>query len=551
MRSTTVLKKRFLQIYLLSVLIVVLLAIQIGGAAVQGGWFAGEPEVKIAAQNCYERTLRVVGDIDFAPYSSVKEDGSLTGHDIECINEVANRLQVNVEIRLMTWAKVVQEVKNGDADIVMGLESISNRNDGLMITSIIADDAFVVYGKTPISGVNDLKHARIAILNGNTEVDIYGIEGNARRYDTYTEELDALERGEIDYAVMRASVAKMLIQQKGYTDLLQVFAMMDSGLGLGVREGEKALAAELDSAIREMQMDGTLSALQLKWLTTYVFTKTFSEVLRENSSFYLMTTFVILLSLAGIWILSEWEREEAREEQAERELATSQAELALKKAELAKNQMELADGRARIILSQIQPHFLFNALGTIGQLCRKNPVLASTAIDAFARYLRTNLESVQNVKMVSFSTELQHVKTYLWLEQMRFGDDLRVVYEVECAEFLLPPLSVQPMVENAVKHGLGRKDDGGVVTIRSRELADVWLIQVEDDGVGFDEKAALEDGRVHIGIENVRRRLQFMCGGSLTIESRSGSGTLVSIRVPKAERPVGKAGGKQAKEELQ
>ena len=143
------------------------------------------------------------------------------------------------------------------------------------------------------------------------------------------------------------------------------------------------------------------------------------------------------------------------------------------------------------------------------------------------------------------------MKTYLWLEQMRFGDDLRVVYEVECAEFLLPPLSVQPMVENAVKHGLGRKDDGGVVTIRSRELADVWLIQVEDDGVGFDEKAALEDGRVHIGIENVRRRLQFMCGGSLTIESRSGSGTLVSIRVPKAERPVGKAGGKQAKEELQ
>ncbi len=528
MHSSAFSKRHFLQLYLLSILIVGLLAAQIGNAVIQGGWFAGVPEVKIVADNSYERTLRVVGDIDFAPYSSVADNGSYTGHDIECINEVANRLGVNVEIHLTTWTKATEAVKNGSADIVMGLESISNRNDGLMITSIVADDAFVVYGKAPISGVDDLKRGRVATLNGNTEVDIYGIEENAVRYDTYSEELEALEAGEIDYAVMRASVAKMLIQQEGYTDLLQVFAMMDSGLGLGVREGEKELAAGLDGVIREMQLDGTLSSLQRKWLTTYVFTRSLPEVLHESSTFYLVTTCVILLSAAGIGALIQRERAAAREAQAERELALSQAALAIKET-------ELADERARIILSQIQPHFLFNALGTIGQLCRKDSEQAAIAIDTFARYLRTNLESMENVRMVPFTQELQHIKTYLWLEKMRFGKDLKVVYDMACENFYVPPLTVQPIVENAVKHGLGQKEEGGTVIIRSRDLGSVCQVQIEDDGVGFDEKAMLEDGRIHIGIENVRRRLRFMCGGSLIIESRANKGTVVTICIPKEE----------------
>lgn len=535
-------KRRFVLFYLLSILIIVLLAVQIGNAFVQGGWFAGVPEVKILADNHYERTLRVVGDIDFAPYSSVTANGSYTGHDIECINEIANRLGVNVEVQLMSWTRAVEAVKNGDADIVMGLESLSNRNDGLMIASIVADDLFVVYGKAPISSVNDLKQGRIATIAGKTEVDIYGIEENAVGYDTYSEELEALEAGKIDYAVIRASVGQMLIQQRGYFDLLQVFAMMDSGLGLGVREDDKKLAAELDQVIREMQSDGTLSTLQRKWLTTYVVTRSLPQVLHENSSFYLLTTFIMLLCVVGIGILIQRQRVTTREARTEQELIMSQAALTIKEAELAKNQIELAknqaelaDGRARIMLSQIQPHFLFNALGTIGQLSRKDSNQASEAIDTFARYLRTNLESLENTRMVAFSSELQHLKTYLWLEKMRFGEDLKVVYDVAYEDFYLPPLTVQPIVENAVKHGLGQKEEGGTVTIRSRDLTHAWQIQIEDDGVGFDEKAALEDDRVHIGIENVRRRLQFMCGGSLTIESSVGAGTVVTICIPKLE----------------
>lgn len=215
-----------------------------------------------------------------------------------------------------------------------------------------------------------------------------------------------------------------------------------------------------------------------------------------------------------------------RQAQAEQELAMSRATLAVREA-------ELADSSARIMLSQIQPHFLYNALGTIGQLSRRDSAQAADAIDTFARYLRTNLESVESTKQVSFSEELQHVKTYLWLEQMRFGEALNVRYDIRCENFHLPPLTVQPIVENAVKHGLGQKEEGGTIVVRSRETEDCWIIGIEDDGVGFDEETALHDGRTHIGIENVRRRLQYMCRGALDIESAPGKGTIASIRIPK------------------
>lgn len=518
--------KRFWLIYLLGVIIALLIVIQICFAILWGGWLANTPKVEIQPQNCFNETLRVVADIDFAPYSSVLADGSYNGHDIECINDVANRMGINLDLRLMTWNRAVDAVKNGDADVIMGLESISNRNDGLMITSIVADDAFVVYGKEPISGVEELKQGRIATIAGKTEVDIYGIEEHAITYDTYSEELQALEQGDVDYAVMRASVAKMLIHQNGYSDLLQVFDMMDSGLGFGVREGEALLATRLDRVIREMVNDGTLADLQSKWLTTYVSTKSLSEVFNEYRFFYLITTFALILCAVGIVVLIQQARAAVQQAQAEQELAMSRATLAAKEA-------ELADSSARIMLSQIQPHFLYNALGTIGQLSRRDSAQAADAIDTFARYLRTNLESVESTKQVSFSEELQHVKTYLWLEQMRFGEALNVRYNIQCEDFHLPPLTVQPIVENAVKHGLGQKEEGGTIIVRSQETEDCWIIGIEDDGVGFDEEIVLHDSRTHIGIENVRRRLQYMCRGTLEIESAPGKGTVASIRIPK------------------
>lgn len=201
--------------------------------------------------------------------------------------------------------------------------------------------------------------------------------------------------------------------------------------------------------------------------------------------------------------------------------------------QLAMREHELAESRVAIAVSQIQPHFLFNALNSICYLCGVDAKEAQKALREFSVYLRMNIDSIGVTKPVFFLSELDHIKTYLKLEKMRFEDDLMVELDIQATDFKVPPLSVQPLVENAVKHGVCKKPGGGTVTLSTREKADYFEITVQDDGVGFDPSATPDDGREHIGIKNVRERLWAMCNARLNVESSPGSGTTITINIPK------------------
>lgn len=198
-------------------------------------------------------------------------------------------------------------------------------------------------------------------------------------------------------------------------------------------------------------------------------------------------------------------------------------------------QNEMLQMRVSIMVSQIQPHFLYNSLTSIAQLCEKNPSKAKKATIEFSEYLRRNMNSLKEQAPVSFERELKHLETYLSLEKMRFGDELNVEYDIETTDFLIPSLTVQPLVENAVKHGVGMKEDGGTVTIATKEFDDRYEVIVSDDGVGFDTSKKPNDGRTHVGMENVRNRLKTMCDAVLNIESTVGKGTVATITIPKEE----------------
>ena len=202
-------------------------------------------------------------------------------------------------------------------------------------------------------------------------------------------------------------------------------------------------------------------------------------------------------------------------------------------AEKREMELQLQESQISIMLSQIQPHFLYNTLNSIYQLCETNPLLARTMVNSFAEYLRNNLSSLDEPGLISFKTELEHINTYLDIEKIRFDDTLEIEYDIECVDFLLPVLTVQPIVENAVKHGTSKKRGGGRVTISTREDNEFYIITVSDTGCGFDPTVHKDDGKRHVGIENVRQRLSNMCGGVLTIESEIGVGTVVNIRIPK------------------
>ena len=197
----------------------------------------------------------------------------------------------------------------------------------------------------------------------------------------------------------------------------------------------------------------------------------------------------------------------------------------------AKLEKELEDSRIAIMLSQIKPHFLYNVLNTIYHLYRKEPETAQEAVSSFAEYLRCNMLSIEKSEPVPFSEEYRHIQTYLELEQIRFRDKLSVVYDVEMTNFKLPPLTVEPLVENAVKHGVTKRRGGGVVTISTCRTDEGVQITIADTGVGFDPETYMEDGKPHIGIKNVQDRLRSMVGGSLSITS-SESGTVAVVTIP-------------------
>ena len=195
----------------------------------------------------------------------------------------------------------------------------------------------------------------------------------------------------------------------------------------------------------------------------------------------------------------------------------------------------MMEQRVQIMLTQIRPHFLYNSLTVIQDLCRTNPEQAENATIQFAKYLRGNMDALQNNAPVPFAEELEHTKEYLTLEQMRFEDKLTVRYDIQCETFYLPTLTLEPIVENAVRHGVrGNIDGRGEVIIATREYPNRYEITVTDNGPGFDpNKLPKDQGRSHIGLRNVRDRLAQMCGGTMNIASAPGKGTRVTITIPK------------------
>ncbi len=195
----------------------------------------------------------------------------------------------------------------------------------------------------------------------------------------------------------------------------------------------------------------------------------------------------------------------------------------------------------KALQSQINPHFLFNALSTISYFCSTNAQTAKTLINDLANYYRKNLADADT--MITIREELQHINAYIHLEQARFGERLRVAYELDTENsFLVPALILQPIVENAIKHGLYPKISGGKITIRIDERRSFFRITVIDDGLGIDRETlatALDDSipKKSIGLSNVNKRLKTLYGNKnrLHIFSRKNKGTIVSMKIPMQE----------------
>ena len=192
---------------------------------------------------------------------------------------------------------------------------------------------------------------------------------------------------------------------------------------------------------------------------------------------------------------------------------------------------ELAESRISTMMSQIRPHFIYNTLGSIEQLCDLDPKKAGELVHDFAKYLRGNFGELDNPKPILMSQEMDHVHHYVSIENVRFPD-MSFTFEMNSDDFHIPALTIQPIVENAIKHGLMKLKKGGSIHVVSYETETDYCVLVEDDGVGFDTNAEV-DGRKHLGLRNIRERLKVMVNGTMEIESTVGVGTKVLVKIPK------------------
>ncbi len=198
-------------------------------------------------------------------------------------------------------------------------------------------------------------------------------------------------------------------------------------------------------------------------------------------------------------------------------------------AQYTKQQHEIAHQRASIMVLQMRPHFIYNAMTSIYYLCEQNTEKAQEVIIDFTTYLQKNFTAIASESMIPFSEELQHTRAYLAVEQAQFEDRLFVNYDTTHTHFFLPPLTLQPIVENAVKHGMDPDSDPLHISIRTCETNWGSEIIVEDDGLGFK---TFDNSEPHVALDNIQQRLELMCNGKISITSRDGGGTIVKVEIP-------------------
>lgn len=206
--------------------------------------------------------------------------------------------------------------------------------------------------------------------------------------------------------------------------------------------------------------------------------------------------------------------------------------------EMNKREEEMERVQMTLLQEQVRPHFIFNSLSSIRRLCMSDPPLAVHALDDFAGYLRNNLNALAASHMIPFEKELEFIEQYAALEKLNPARQFEMVYDLATVDFCIPALSIQPLVENAILHGIRPGSSDAMVILSTQRRGEAIQVIVEDNGVGFPKGATAEQKEhANHGLDNVRQRLESQCGGSLHISSDE-NGTRVVALIPLRRMPA-------------
>ena len=531
----------------------------------QMGFFQGEPKQEIKAEHTGEDDpiLRVAADYDFCPNSYFNSENELTGLYIEVITEVANRLGMNPVFLTDTWIKSREKLTNGEADVLLGLEIFSNM-EGTLRTIPICSDELCVFGKTKVNSAAALAGKRVALMARSVIISTFDLQCEYVEYNTNTDILEAVENGEVDYAICHAAVSEKTME-KNKLDLIRGVTIMKSFPAMAVKESNPELREQLNSVLKDMAEDGTLYRLRTKWIDEFTKDRSFAAIWKENHAFYITAVMAILL-LTCITFL--FRMNDKKQEKYICKLLDYQKQL-----QISNEEAEKASRVKTEFLSHMSHDIRTPINGIIGmaRMIRRDPgntkktLECLDKIDVASNHLLSLINDVLDMsKLESGNVEAEHVPFSLD-EEMK---NIRVIADDQAQEKHLhvlfnvgqirhrylvgSPGHLRRILLNLFSNAIKYTPKDGTICVTAKELLGhngkaVLEFCVQDNGVGisreFIEKylykpftqerdsARSKYQGTGLGLAIVHNLIDIM-QGTIRVDSEPGRGTTFTVTLP-------------------
>lgn len=292
-------------LFVVGVCISLVLMLQIGFLLVMKVGAGGGPEpVSVTQDGGYFMDYKAVTPADREPYSFIETNGKPNGYCVEIANAIANDIMANIDVQVVEKELALNMLRNGEADMVVGLDSsAATDNPDLIFTDPIVSDYVCVYGKVPVSGIGDILKADIACVRGDIFPDVYDIRDTANVYDTYKEAMESVSNGTNDFFVGLRPCAQQVITENRYTSINEVYVLVESQICVAVNGDHEMFSKSLDAAIADIQTEGLITSLHEKWLENRKRQKSTRDILVENSVFYEITAFILVILIVIYQVL--------------------------------------------------------------------------------------------------------------------------------------------------------------------------------------------------------------------------------------------------------
>lgn len=550
---------------LMIITIIIGICIPLCFTAIQMGVFAKDPVVEVEPEVTDESApvLRVAVNDDFCPMSFYDADGNLSGLDVELITMVANQLGMRLEFECSDWLTCRQNLEDGNVDVILGLEIFSNMQHVLK-TVPVTTDQLNIYGKNKIDSIGSLANKKVAVMARSVIMTTFDLQCEYVEYNTNSEILEAVEKGEVDYGICHAAVAEKIIEKEDL-NVLSSLTIMNSFPAFGVREDHSELRDQIDTILKYYANKGTLASLENKWIVNYSRNRSIGYVMEQNKVFYVA---YLITWLFVLFLLAILKADYSKQQRYIATLLDYQAKLEKSSQEVIRANQAKSD-----FLSHMSHDIRTPINGVMGmvEVIKKNRSDQEKVDECLEKIQKASGHLLTLLNDVLDMSKLESGK--IQLEQIPFElkkelKELQVITETQAQEKELTvycdmtgichneligsPLHMRRVLLNLISNAVKYNKKGGEIHLTARETMQndktvVVEFKVADNGIGMSQAfmenelfqpfiqgqagARTKYQGTGLGMSIVQRIVREM-SGTISVESREGEGTTFTVALP-------------------